>query len=135
MITAMARYERRESRDHLRRAARGSYQSMVVTLLALGYAKLWRARITFDDQFDLFVCAGMKAGFGRAGTTIGGAYLTKQATQLRTIRHEAKHADQWAHYGIAFAGLYLFEELRHRGAANRFEIEAGLEDGGYARKV
>lgn len=117
------------------RAARGSRQSMVATAVALGWAKLWRARIAFDDAHDLFICSSMRGGFARGGTTIGGVYLTRNCVAPHTIRHEAVHADQWARYGLSFIALYLFEEVRHRKTRNRFEVEAGLADGGYGAPV
>ena len=45
------------------------------------------------------------------------------------LAHEAVHAQQWLRYGFLMPLLYLFagrDPLR-----NRFEIEAGLEDGNY----
>ncbi|KAA0023961.1 hypothetical protein [Antrihabitans cavernicola] len=129
----MSRGARKDSGSRLRRASRGSNQSAVITVIALGYAKLWRARIGFDDRYEIYVCSGMRGGFGRAGTTIGGAYLTDTNTALRTIRHESVHADQWARYGASFAIRYLLEERRHPKAGNKFEIEAGLVDGGYTK--
>lgn len=103
-----------------------------MTVVALRYARLWRARIEFDDEYGIFVCSGMPGGFGRGGTTLGGAYLTRGNTARRVIRHEAVHADQWGWHGPAFALMYLCEEVRRPGARNRFEIAAGLADGGYA---
>ncbi|WP_072951205.1 hypothetical protein [Rhodococcus koreensis] len=113
------------------RASRGNPQSAAITRLALAYARLWGARITFDAEFGLFVCSGMRGGYARGGTTIGGAFLTGREPARSLLRHEAVHADQWATYGWAFALRYLFEESRRRGARNRFEIAAGLADGGY----
>ncbi|WP_371828428.1 MULTISPECIES: hypothetical protein [Nocardiaceae] len=117
--------------EQIRRAGRGSRQSMFVTRLALLYARLWRGTARFDDEFSLFVCTGLRGGFGRGGTTFGGAYLTKGNTARRVLRHEAVHADQWANFGLTFPFRYLAEEARHRGPANKYEIEAGLADGGY----
>ncbi len=131
----MARYERKVSKSRLARAARGSWQARIVTVVALGWAKLWRATIRFDDEWNIYVCSGMKGGFGRGGTTYGGTYLTNTKTAFHTLRHEAVHADQWARYGFAFAVLYLIEEARHRGPKNKYEIEAGLEDGGYTKRL
>ncbi|MFH5232519.1 hypothetical protein [Antrihabitans spumae] len=119
----------------LKSASRGSWQARVVTLVALAWAKLWRAKITYNDEFDLFVCSQMRAGFGRAGTTLGAAYLTKDHTRTKTLRHEAVHAEQWSRYGFTFMARYLFEEARNPKTKNRFEIEAGLADGGYVRDV
>ncbi|MFC9360958.1 hypothetical protein ACFTZB_30835 [Rhodococcus sp. NPDC057014] len=113
------------------RASRGNPQSAAITRLALAYARLWGARIAFDDEFGLFVCSGMRGGYARGGTTIGGAFLTGKEPARSLLRHEAVHADQWATYGWTFALRYLFEESRRRGARNRFEIAAGLADGGY----
>jgi hypothetical protein len=50
------------------------------------------------------------------------------------LRHEERHAAQWARYGaLRFIASYLFEAIRTRGkgAENRWEIAAGLSDGGY----
>ncbi|MBV6760046.1 hypothetical protein [Rhodococcus opacus] len=113
------------------RASRGNPQSAAITRLALAYALLWGARIAFDDEFGLFVCSGMRGGYARGGTTFGGAFLTGKEPARSLLRHEAVHADQWATYGWTFALRYLFEESRRRGARNRFEIAAGLADGGY----
>ncbi|SNT34316.1 hypothetical protein [Rhodococcoides kyotonense] len=117
--------------DRARRAARGSIGALFATYVALGYARLWRAKITFDDGHRLFVASGIRGGFGRGGTTIGGVYLTRANTSHAVLRHESVHADQWARYGLLFAVRYLFEEVRHPGPTNKYEIEAGLEDGGY----
>ncbi|MBJ8347325.1 hypothetical protein [Antrihabitans sp. YC2-6] len=116
---------------NLRRASRGSWQSRVVTVIALGWAKLWRAKVEFDEEYGIYVCSGMRSGFGRAGTTIGGAYLTKNHTARKSIRHEAIHADQWGRYGSSFIVRYLVEEMRNPKSRNKFEVEAGLADGGY----
>jgi hypothetical protein len=68
--------------------------------------------------------------FGRGGTTIGAVYLTRDHDGPRVLRHEAVHRAQWRRYGLAFVVLYVAAGAdAHR---NRFEIEAGLEDGGYA---
>ncbi|WP_072806722.1 hypothetical protein [Rhodococcoides yunnanense] len=106
----------------------------VVTRLALRYAALWRAHIGFDDESGLFVASGMRGGFARGGTTIGSVYLTRANVSRAVLRHEAVHADQWTRYGVSFAVRYLVEEIRHPGPANKYEIEAGLEDGGYRGK-
>lgn len=68
--------------------------------------------------------------FGRGGTTVGGVYLTRDATSPAILRHEVRHVAQWRRYGLAMVPLYLAagrDPLR-----NRFEIDAGLSDGGYA---
>ncbi|MDJ0395158.1 hypothetical protein QMK17_17675 [Rhodococcus sp. G-MC3] len=115
----------------VRGAARGRTQARLVTYAALVYARIWRADITFEPSCRLFVASNMRGGFGRGGTTIGGVYLTRTNTSQVVLRHEAVHADQWARYGVTFAVRYLAEEIRRPGPRNRYEIEAGLRDGGY----
>ena len=67
--------------------------------------------------------------FGRGGTTIGGVYLTADNVGDEVLDHEAVHRAQWRRYGLAFALLYL--AAGPVAAENRFEVEAGLERGGY----
>ncbi|WP_255461278.1 hypothetical protein [Glaciihabitans sp. INWT7] len=67
--------------------------------------------------------------FGRGGTTIGAVYLTHDNDSPTVLQHEAVHRAQWRRYGLTFIPLYVaagpIAEL------NRFEVEAGLEKGGY----
>lgn len=78
----------------------------------------------------VIVCEGMpRWAFGRGGTTIGAAYLTRDNTRPEVLEHEAVHRAQWRKYGLAFIPLYFAAGLD--GRTNRFEIEAGLEKGGY----
>lgn len=113
------------------RAARGVPSVRALTVAALWWGRLWGGTISFDDEYGLYVCTGMRGGFARGGTTVGGVFLTRTPPTRRLLRHEAIHADQWARHGLGFAVRYLREELRNPGPHNRFEIEAGLEDGGY----
>lgn len=115
----------------VRRASRDRWQAMLVTYVAIVYASMWRAQLTFDEEFGLIVASRMRGGFGRGGTTVGGVYLTKKNVSRAVLRHESVHADQWARYGVSFALRYLVEEVRRPRSANRYEIEAGLENGGY----
>ncbi|MBT0567420.1 hypothetical protein [Williamsia sp. CHRR-6] len=103
----------------------------MVTVLALLWGRLWGGRIRFEPWVNLIVCEHMRGGFARGGTCVGGVYLTGGAATRRVLQHESVHAEQWARYGLGFMVRYLLEERRHPGAANRFEIEAGLEDGNY----
>lgn len=67
--------------------------------------------------------------YGRGGSCVGGCYLTGSNDGERVIVHERVHREQWRRYGMLFPLLYFIagrDPLR-----NRFEIEAGLEDGGY----
>ena len=78
----------------------------------------------------LIVASGCpRWSFGRGGTTIGAVYLTRDSVAPAVLRHEAVHRAQWKHYGLAFIPLYL--AAGRDAARNRFEIEAGLENGGY----
>lgn len=119
------------TRDQRRVVARGSWGSALATVVALAWARLWRAQVRYDADRRLLVASGMRGGFARSGTTVGGVYLTGVATGPARLRHETVHAEQWARHGLTFPLRYWLEELRHRGAANRFEVEAGLADGGY----
>lgn len=69
--------------------------------------------------------------FGRGGTTIGAVYLTCDNVSDAVLEHEAVHRKQWRHYGLWFIPLYLL--AGQDALKNRFEIEAGLELGGYLR--
>lgn len=69
--------------------------------------------------------------FGRGGTTIGAVYLTRDAASDAVLEHEAVHREQWRRYGLAMPLLYLAAGSEAR--TNRFEVEAGLEKGGYVR--
>lgn len=84
-----------------------------------------------EKREGLWVFRGMPEwAFGRGGVCVGGCYLTGDATVTdRVLRHEAVHARQWRRYGFLMPLLYAVagrDPLR-----NRFEIEAGLEDGNY----
>ncbi|SDC41576.1 hypothetical protein SAMN05421872_102216 [Nocardioides lianchengensis] len=120
------------TREQRRRAARGSRQALLVTVLALAWARLWRRPVRFDETAGIFVAVGVPLGAVRAGTSYAGVYLARREPDAAMLRHEAVHAEQWARHGLSFPFRYWLEELRHRGSRNRFEIEAGLEDGDYA---
>lgn len=80
----------------------------------------------------LFVAAHMpRWSFGRGGTTIGAVYLTCDNISDDILEHEAVHKAQWRRYGLAFIPLYV--EAGQDARKNRFEVEAGLKKGGYAR--
>jgi hypothetical protein len=69
--------------------------------------------------------------YGRGGTTIGAVYLTTENPPPAVLKHEAVHRAQWKKYGLAFVPLYL--DAGQDALKNRFEIEAGLRQGGYTR--
>lgn len=68
--------------------------------------------------------------FGRGGTTIGAVYLTRDAISPAILEHEAVHRAQWRKYGLVFILLYV--DAGQNARTNRFEVEAGLRNGGYA---
>jgi len=87
-----------------------------------------------ERRGGLWVFQGMpRWTFNRGGVCVGGCFLTGDAKPSdAVIRHEAVHKAQWLRYGFLMPVLYLFagrDPLR-----NRFEIEAGLEDGNYVRR-
>jgi len=83
------------------------------------------------SQGGVIVCSELPSwAFGRGGTTVGAIYLTRDNVAERVLRHEAVHRAQWRRYGLAFIPLYF--AAGHDARGNRFEIEAGLADGGYA---
>lgn len=84
-----------------------------------------------ERREGLWVFSGMPAwAFPRGGVCVGGCFLTgDQAVSDRVLAHEAVHKGQWQRFGILMPLLYSLagrDPLR-----NRFEIEAGLEDGNY----
>lgn len=64
-----------------------------------------------------------------------GHLFTTSRSLARLLHHEEIHAQQWAREGFArFIRNYLLEAAREpfgSGSHNRYEIEAGLADGGY----
>lgn len=81
----------------------------------------------------LFVFTGMPNWtFGRGGSCVGGCYLTNRNVSADVLEHEAVHKRQWQRYGMVFPILYFF--AGRDPLKNRFEIEAGLEKGGYIRR-
>ena len=84
-----------------------------------------------EKREGLWLFRGMPGwAFPRGGTCGGGCFLTGDAPiSPRLLRHEAVHKRQWQRYGFLMPVLYLLagrDPLR-----NRFEIEAGLEEGNY----
>lgn len=91
---------------------------------------LW-SRGKVERRGGLWVFRGLPGwAFPRGGVCVGGCFLTGGgAVTDALLRHEAVHADQWRRFGMLLPLLYALsgrDPLR-----NRFEIEAGLEAGGY----
>ena len=102
-------------------------------VIATAGALLWGgllSRFRIHRTGRLLVCVGVpRWAFGRGGTTIGAVYLTHDKVSRRVLEHEDVHRRQWKRYGLAFPLLYLAAGADPH--TNRFEIEAGLERGGY----
>jgi len=109
-------------------------------LSRLGY--LWGTTVGFvwgtlwstgrvERRQGLWVFRGMpRWTFGRGGVCVGGCFLTGDGRVTpRLLRHEAVHRRQWQRYGALMPLLYLL--AGRNPLTNRFEIEAGLEDGRY----
>ncbi|WP_022881644.1 hypothetical protein [Gryllotalpicola ginsengisoli] len=83
-----------------------------------------------ERRAGLFVFTGLpRWAFGRGGSCVGGCYLTADNAGDTVLEHEAVHKQQWQRYGMLFPLLYGLAGRDPR--RNRFEIEAGLEKGGY----
>ncbi len=81
----------------------------------------------------LWVFRGLpRWAFRRGGVCVGGCYLTRDNAGPRVLRHERVHQQQWRRYGFAMPLLYFL--AGNDPLKNRFEIEAGLADGGYVKK-
>jgi hypothetical protein len=94
---------------------------------------IWGAilgRFHLKREGGVLVASHMPAwAFGRGGTTIGAVYLTSANVNPRILQHEAVHRAQWRRYGLSYIALYVAAGQDAR--RNRFEVEAGLELGGY----
>lgn len=101
--------------------------------IATAAGLLWGAAVSVgrvERRGGVWVAEGCpRWAFGRGGTTIGAVYLTAHNTRSGVLEHEAVHRAQWRRYGLAFVILYAAAGAD--ATANRFEIEAGLERGGY----
>lgn len=105
---------------------------LYATLVGLVWGFVWSTG-RVERREGLFVFRGLPQwAFGRGGSCVGGCYLTNQNVSDDVLEHEVVHKRQWQRYGMLFPVLYLF--AGRNPLANRFEIEAGLEKGGYLPK-
>lgn len=104
---------------------------LYATLVGLVWGTIWSTGEIRRIE-GLWVFTGMpKWTFGRGGSCVGACYLTDSNVSAPVLRHERVHREQWKRYGLAMPVLYWLsgrDPLR-----NRFEIEAGLRDGGYIK--
>ncbi|GEK81165.1 hypothetical protein [Agrococcus baldri] len=103
--------------------------------LATHAARLWGRVLGGEErrEGELHVITGLPQwAFGRGGTTVGATYLTRASDSPDVLEHEDVHRQQWERYGLWFIPMYFAAGAE--GTKNRFEIEAGLEKGGYLPK-
>ncbi|QHC58114.1 Fe-S oxidoreductase [Rathayibacter sp. VKM Ac-2760] len=99
--------------------------------VGLAWGALWSTG-PIERRDGLVVFTGLPAwAFGRGGSCVGMSYLTADNVSDRVLEHEAVHKRQWRTYGMWFPLLYFV--AGRDPLQNRFEIEAGLEKGGYIR--
>ncbi|WP_120337898.1 Fe-S oxidoreductase [Cryobacterium soli] len=105
---------------------------LYATAVGLVWGSIWSTG-RVERREGLFVFRGLPAwAFGRGGSCVGGCYLTNQNVSADVLEHEAVHKAQWQRYGMLFPLLYFI--AGRDPLKNRYEIEAGLEKGGYLRK-
>ncbi len=82
----------------------------------------------------MVACGGMRNGYARGGTTIGNTWMYGRLGGRARLRHESRHATQWAIFGYRFPAAYGLAQVAARGRSqgNIFERWAGLREGGYA---
>ncbi|MGM1028510.1 MAG: hypothetical protein ACQEWM_01415 [Actinomycetota bacterium] len=100
--------------------------------VATAGARLWGRMLGGEERRvgELTVISGLPSwAFGRGGTTVGATFLTADALSPEILEHEDVHRQQWERYGLWFIPMYFAAGID--GLRNRFEIEAGLEKGGY----
>lgn len=104
------------------------------TAVGWAWGSLWSTG-TVQRREGLWVFRGLPAwSFARGGVCVGGCFLTGDGDPSDAVlRHEAVHRRQWRRYGFLMPLLYLL--AGRNPLRNRFEIEAGLEDGGYVRRA
>lgn len=100
------------------------------TAVGFTWGGLWSTG-PVERHHGLWVFRGMPSwSYGRGGVCVGGCFLTgDDELDERVLRHEAVHKQQWLRYGFLMPALYLI--AGRNPLRNRFEIEAGLEDGRY----
>lgn len=106
----------------------------VGTAFGFAWGTLWSTgRVT--RRGELWVFTGMPGwAYGRGGVCVGSCFLTGDRDPgPRLLAYESTHARQWRRYGLLMPLLYLV--AGRNPLRNRFEIEAGLVDGGYVSRA
>ena len=115
-------------------------QNAPATTVFVGVGSLSGGSCRMDG--DLFItCTGANWGYARGGTTYGNVFITGDSPEYLAkhpgiVKHEKRHAPQWAATGpVLFPIAYGAAELIGGGpCGNVFERDAGLEEGGYKCK-
>ncbi|WP_036319489.1 hypothetical protein [Microbacterium indicum] len=115
-------------------AARAALGFRAATAFGAAWGFLWSTG-RVERYGELVIFRGMpRWTHARGGVCVGRCYLTHAASERRAVlEHELVHVAQWRRHGILMPFLYALagrDPLR-----NRFEIEAGLEAGGYVRRA
>ena len=101
----------------------------VVSAFAVGYAAVSRDS-SFRCDGDMVIASGLpQRAYPRGGVCVGRVFLTGPPPSRAVIAHEKRHVKQWYRYGALFPLLYA--AAGKNPLTNRFEVEAGLEEGGY----
>jgi hypothetical protein len=108
------------------------------TFLGLTIAHFLGGKVFQLDNL-MYINYGRKGKYQKAGAiTIGDVILAKKRLSDNVIKHEEVHAQQFAKFGgLVFLALYSLSSIksfiiyRNVWQGNRFEIQAGLEDGEY----
>jgi hypothetical protein len=100
------------------------------TVVGAVWGAIWSTG-RIERHGELWVFRGLpRWAYRRGGTCVGRCYLTGDAPVTEAVlRHEQVHVEQQRHYGALFPLLYGL--AGRNPLTNRFEIEAGLEDGNY----
>ncbi|AZZ48355.1 Fe-S oxidoreductase [Rathayibacter rathayi] len=99
--------------------------------IGLAWGALWSTG-PIRRSHGLVVFTGLPSwAFSRGGSCVGTSYLTRTNVSDQVLEHEAVHKEQWRLYGMWFPLVYTV--AGRDPLSNRFEIEAGLEKGGYLR--
>ena len=110
----------------------------VSTLLGLGLAKASGAALT-SGRDGLVLALGARGRFpdARAFTVGNVVILRTPSPSVELLRHESRHATQWACCVVLFlplywlAALWSYARTGDHYSRNTFERRAGLTDGGY----
>ncbi|QIM18749.1 Fe-S oxidoreductase [Leucobacter coleopterorum] len=105
-------------------------------LYATAVALAWGTLLStgkIERYEGLWVFRGMpRWAFRRGGSCVGSCYFTDNNVSPSVLRHELVHRSQWQRFGLAMPLLYAL--AGQDPLKNRFEIEAGLSDGGYLKR-